>query len=55
MRCAPPVVRGFSPLDEELALLPGGLTPTVVEHLVHLATWMPFTPAARLFLAAMDG
>jgi hypothetical protein len=48
MRCAPPAVRGFSPLDEELGLLPGGLTPTLVEHLVHLATWMPFVPAGRM-------
>ena len=39
---------GFSPLDEELALLPGSLTPTQHEHLVHLATWMPFARAAAL-------
>ena len=39
---------GFFPLDEELALLPGSLTPASHEHLVHLATWMPFAHAARL-------
>ena len=42
------VAKGFSPLDEELALLPGGLTPSLAEHLVHLAAWMPFAPAARM-------
>ncbi len=30
-----------------MALLPGRLTPRLVEELVHLATWMPFTPAAK--------
>ncbi len=40
--------RGFSPLDEELALLPGSLTPRQHEHLVHLATWMPFGRAAQM-------
>jgi hypothetical protein len=39
---------GFFPLDEELALLPGSLTPTQQEHLVHLATWMPFARAGEL-------
>ncbi len=38
----------FSPLDEELALLPGGLTPQLQEQLAHLGTWMPFGPAARM-------
>jgi|SRR5579859_2325337 len=36
----------FFPLDEELALLPGSLTPRQHEHLVHLACWMPFARAA---------
>jgi hypothetical protein len=48
MRSAPLAGRDFSPLDEELALLPGGLTPTLVEQSVHLATWMPFAPAGRM-------
>jgi hypothetical protein len=42
------VARGFSPLDEELALLPGELTPSLVESLVRLGAWLPFTPAATL-------
>jgi Uncharacterised protein family (UPF0236) len=48
MAPAPPVGRGFFPLDEELALLPGSLTPLQQEHLVHLATWMPFARAAQM-------
>lgn len=38
----------FFPLDEELALLPGRLTPVQHEHLVHLAVWMPFGRAAQM-------
>jgi len=37
----------FSPLDEQLDLIAGNLTPTQEEHLVRLATWMPFARAAR--------
>lgn len=48
MEPAPIVGVGFSPLDEELALLPGSLTPRQHEHLVHLASWMPFARAAEL-------
>ncbi len=44
-----PVESGFFPLDEELALLPGGLTPTQHEHLVHLAVWMPFAQAGKMW------
>lgn len=47
MASAPPARWGFFPLDEELALLPGRVTPRLVEELVHLATWMPFTQAAK--------
>jgi hypothetical protein len=43
------VARGFSPLDEELALLPGPLTPRLQETLVRLGTVLPFGRAARLF------
>ena len=39
---------GFSPLDEELELLPGSLTPTLVEGLTRLGAWMPFAQAAKL-------
>jgi hypothetical protein len=42
------VGRGFSPLDEELELLPGSLTPTLVEGLTRLGSWMPFAQAAKL-------
>jgi hypothetical protein len=38
----------FSPLDEELALLAGSLTPQLQEQLAHLGTWMPFEPAAQM-------
>ena len=38
----------FFPLDEELALLPGGLTPYMQEHLVRLGALVPFEPAAEL-------
>ncbi len=38
----------FFPLDEELALQPGSLTPRQQEHLTHLATWMPFERAAQM-------
>ncbi len=38
----------FSPLDEELALLPGNLTPGQQNHTVHLASWMPFKKAASM-------
>jgi hypothetical protein len=47
-RCATP---GFFPLDEELQLLPGGLTPRLQEQLTRLGAWMPFEKAARLLEA----
>ena len=40
--------RGFSPLDEELGLLPGRLCPSLVESAVRLGAWMPFGPAAAM-------
>src|SRR5579884_2711870 len=45
-RSARPAGRVFSPLDEELALLPGPLSPRLHEGLVRLGTWMPFARAA---------
>src|SRR5579872_6478984 len=48
MEPAPSVGRVFFPLDEELALLPGNLAPRQHEHLVHLASWMPFAQASSL-------
>jgi hypothetical protein len=40
------VGRAFFPLDDELELLPGTLTPSLQEDLVHLGTWLPFGQAA---------
>src|SRR5260370_30162202 len=51
---APPAGRGFFPLDEELGLLPGSLTPRLHEQLVRLGSWMEFRPAAQL-LEALTG
>jgi len=48
MRSARPVARGFSPLDEELGLLPGKLTPRENERLVQLSGWLPFERAVEL-------
>jgi hypothetical protein len=42
------VGRGFFPLDEELGLLPGSLTPSMVEDLALLGSWAPFGQAAKL-------
>jgi hypothetical protein len=54
MRSARSVERPFSPLDEQLALLPGGLMPFMHECLVRLAAWMPFEKAAQ-FMEEMLG
>jgi hypothetical protein len=51
MGYALPAVPGFFPLDEELALLPGSLTPHLQECLVRLGTWMPFGAAGELLRA----
>ena len=40
--------RDFFPLDEELELLPGSLTPHSHESLVRLGAWMPFEKAAGM-------
>src|SRR6266516_3471750 len=48
MEHAPSVGRIFSPLDEELGLLPGNLAPRQQEHLVHLACFMPFDKVAQM-------
>lgn len=42
------VAKGFFPLDDQLALLPGRLTPLLQDHLAHLGTWMPFAKASAL-------
>jgi hypothetical protein len=43
----PSVGPGFSPLDEELGLLPGALTPTLQAHLSRLGSRLSFAEAAR--------
>lgn len=45
---------GFFPLDEELDLEEGWLSPRSQEHLVHLAIWMPFERATEM-LAELTG
>jgi hypothetical protein len=40
--------RAFFPLDEQLALLPGGLMPFMHESLVRLGAWIPFEVATEL-------
>jgi hypothetical protein len=45
---------GFFPLDEELDLEEGWLSPRSQEHLVHLAIWMPFERAVEM-LAELTG
>ena len=47
--------RAFSPLDEELALLPGTLAPRLVESVARLGTWMPFerVPEALAFFTGV--
>ena len=47
MRSVPNVGRAFFPLDEQLGLLPGQLTPFLHECLVRLGSWMPFEQATR--------
>jgi hypothetical protein len=50
MVCVPNAGRGFFPLDEELQLVPGKLTPREHERLVRLAGWIPsFEKAVELF------
>lgn len=48
MEPAPAVGGAFFPLDEELGLLPGTLAPRQQEHLVHLASCLPFAQAAEM-------
>lgn len=54
MEPVPVVEWVFFPLDEQLELAAGSLTPTQEEHLVHLAAWMPFACAAQM-LQALTG
>lgn len=47
MRAARPAGPGFSPLDEELALLSGALTPPLQAHLSRLGSRLSFADAAQ--------
>jgi hypothetical protein len=47
MRLARSAGQGFFPLDEELALLPGQLTPALHEALVRLSSRLPFRQAVE--------
>src|SRR6476659_4280196 len=47
MRAARSARPGFSPLDEELGLLPGPLTPSLQAHLSRLGSQLSFAAAAR--------
>lgn len=49
MEYVPNVSMGFFPLDAELELQPGKLTPKGRERLVRLSGWMPFRQATTLF------
>lgn len=49
MPAARPAEPGFSPLDEELGLLPGALTPTLQAHLSRLGGRLSFAEAADEF------
>ena len=50
MGSVPLAAGNFSPLDEELELLPGRLTPRLEEILVRLGSWMPFAQAQRFLV-----
>lgn len=48
MRSARSAERRFFPLDEELELAPGGLTPHTQECLVRLGAWIPFAATVEM-------
>ena len=41
----------FPPLDEELQLLPGNLSPNLAEGMTRLGLWMPFAPAREVLFS----
>ena len=47
MRPVPLAGPVFFPLDDELKLLPGPFTPSLVESIVRLGTWLPFVPVTK--------
>lgn len=44
----PRVRVGFFPLDEQLGLVAGSLSPSIQDHVVHVAMWMPFGRAVQM-------
>jgi hypothetical protein len=48
MEPVPPVEQAFSPLDEQLGLQPGSLTPLQLQHLAHFASLHSFGQAATM-------
>lgn len=42
------MARGFSPLDEQLGLIPGRFAPRLIEGMVRLGTWLPFGQVAEM-------
>lgn len=50
MPCVPTVKRGFSPLDEELGLLSGSLTPRLQGQVTQLGSWIPFGKVETLLV-----
>ena len=55
MASAPPAARAFFPLDDELALLPGNLTPRLQEACVRLSAHIPSFAKAAAELAWFTG
>ena len=55
MESAPSVERSFSPLDEELGLLEGALSPYLREQLTRLSTWIPSFARAVELLEVLTG
>jgi len=53
MACAPPATQALFPLDEELGLVPGSLTPHLQACLTRLGSWLPFEKAAGMLDALL--
>ena len=55
MECVPAAAPVFFPLDEELGLLPGSLTPRLLEQVTLLAVWVPSFEKAHHLLEQLTG
>ena len=55
MGCVRSAVPVFFPLDEELGLLPGSLTPRLLEKVTLLSVWVPSFEKARQLLEQLTG